>query len=56
MLDKSNGNTLWWDSILKEMVNLGISKFPNFRIASDTFEGEKRLATWFPGGFMPHDI
>jgi hypothetical protein len=33
-LDKKNGNTLWWDAILKEMANV--------RIAFDVFDGEKK--------------
>ena len=34
MLDKKNGNTLWWDDICKEMKNV--------RIAFEFFEGEDK--------------
>ena len=33
-LDQQNGNTLWWDAILKEMANV--------RIAFELFEGEEK--------------
>ena len=48
-IDEQNGDTLWWDSICKEMANV--------RVAFEEFEGDKKPApTWLSRSWMPYDI
>ena len=49
IIDEQNGDTLWWDSIFKEMANV--------RVAFEEFEGDKNPApTWLSRSWMPYDI